>query len=497
MDRLKLINLDKTTLFSQAKALKDTHPELVPWDIENPNDIMNFVLNFYLESLERMGAWGNALAQEFTIGTAQTRENVLNHALQLGYVPTNRVASSVDVDITYQTPGSNVTMSPGDLVISARGNNGEKVFFENSENVTFLSTAAVLTGVPFVEGRTKSQVETSQGRAFQIFTINDKVVQDSVVVSVDGTEWTEAATFTGLGSTAQRYRLRILNEQTYQIIFGDGTNGEIPTEDVQITIEYRRGGGTRGNVKAETISTIEADSLGIMEEVTNPAAAVGGTDPESTEQIRYNAVRLPRLNNRIVTLRDIESFGDAYDGVSRTRAISNFNSPIVYIIPDGGGSPTTTLLEDVQADINEIVVLGHFVSVLAPNFKTVNLELNLVLNPAYKQSVVEGNVQTALQNLLDPLFRYEDGVWAREFGDPLKVSEVLATTRNVTGVMAVEILNPTPTAGSDVLVSVQDDEIITTTGSTITLNSVLSRNYEGTRNKSIKALFANPKYNSE
>ena len=497
MSKIQLINLDKETLLTEAEQLKNSIPELQDWDFTNQNDVLRFVLDFYLEQLERTAAWANALSQEFNIATAFSRDNIIDHATQLGYVPDNRVSANVGINITHNDPPSNTTILAGELRLSARGRDGKKVYFENENNFTLLNGSTNLNGVSFVEGRSRSKEFTSNGNAFQTFTITDKIADSSLSVEVDGTPWTEIDTFEVLGSSDERYRLRVLNLNTYQVIFGNGTNGKIPNNGATITLKYREGGGQRGNVGADTVTNIEVNpEPSLVTEATNPSAATGGVDPESIDSIRYNAVRLPRTNSRLVSINDIEAYGDSYTGVKRTKAYPNFTSPLVYIIPDGGGLPSSSLKSDLQIQMNDIIVLGNFITVLDPNFVTVNLTVNIVINPSYVRSTVESNAQTALENLLDPLEQDSNGSWKREFGEPLKVSEVVSAAISVNGVMAVEIQNPTPTVGSDILVDCNDDEIINLSGSTVTINSELSKDNEATTGRSIKTLYENPKYKS-
>lgn len=497
MSKVTFVNIDFDSLIAEAESKKNTIPALQQWDFDNPNDVLRFVLEFYVENLEKLGAWANALSQEWTIGTALSRESVIEHALQLGYVPTYRVSAEADVNLTHNDPASNTSIPAGALVLSAPGSDGKKVYFENKNNITLLSGQTTLSGVEVIEGRTRDKTFTSSGTSFQSIILNVPITEGSIKVFIDDVLWQETDTFVTLASGAERYRLRRLNQSTTQVLFGDNTNGKVPPEGSEIRIEYREGGGERGNVKAETITTIETNpQASLITAVTNPTSAGGGSDPESTEKIRYSAVRLPRLNNRIVSISDIEFYGDAYDGITRTKAYPNFNSPLVYIIPDGGGSPAAGLITDVQSDMNNIVVLGNKVTVSEPNYVTVTLEIDVVYNPSYLKSSVENSVDSALEDLLNPLLKSENGNWKREFGEPLRVSEIVNTVFNVPGVLAVEIQSPEPTASSDVLVSCNDDQIITNVGSTVTLEMIESKNYEYVSGKSVKTLFRNPKYDT-
>lgn len=493
-----IISQDYVTLFNEIKTLKNSKSNLVDWDIDNPNDIIRFTLDYYLLAIERLARFANNTSQEFNIATSLTRENIINHALQLQYIPTNYVSSHTLINFVITSSGSSVVAPAYSIVLVAAGNDGNAVYFTNIGALTFALSTTALNNQLFVEGVYTERLETSKGRAFTSIIVRDRIVDNTVRVFLNATEWTEIDSLLNAGSSSTRFLHRQLDEETHQFVFGDDTNGKIPVLGETIKISYLKGGGSRGNVLAGKITstfTIPSSLNGRITSLTNPADATGGRNPDSIERIRSLAIRLPRLNNRLVNDVDITTFCESYDGVARANVTPHINFPIVQIIPDGGGNPSNPLKDDVKAAVDEIIVSGYKVGVVNPKYITVTLELTIYTDPNYDQSTIQTYANEQIDNLLDPLNLGADGNWTRDFGEPVLLSEIYDLLINFPGVLSVEVVAPVTTPNSDILFECEIDEIFTNVGSTVTINLEVA-NTASTRSKLAKTVMINPKYKS-
>ena len=73
------------------------------------------------------------------------------------------------------------------------------------------------------------------------------------------------------------------------IRFGDDVFGEIPDGGSVFQVTYRVGGGSAGNVAADTIRKVDASASAYFPAVTNPFAATGGADAETNQQVLRRA----------------------------------------------------------------------------------------------------------------------------------------------------------------------------------------------------------------
>jgi len=494
-----IVNLSYSDLFNEIKTLKAGDSNLDGWDIDNPNDILRFVLDYYLLSLERLARFANNTSQEFSIATSLTRQNVINHALQLGYIPTNYVNSSVLINATITSLGSSATVDPYAIVLSAPASDGTAVYFTNPFTVTLPPSSVAVNSIPFIEGRLVTKTFTSSGEAFQSFIIRDRIVDYSIGVKVNNVTWTEIDTLLAAGASDTRFQYRRLDVETHQFIFGDNVNGSKPTGGVEIKITYVSGGGSRGNVKDSSITkivSVEGSSATRFTAVTNPNQSTGGSDPDSIERIRSLAIRVPRLQNRLASLDDIKSFAESYDGVARANVIPHINYPIVQIIPEGGGNPTLSLRNEVKGAIDERIVVGYKVGVVNPSYKGITLTVDLTIDPNYDSSTIQSYATTQLSNMLNPIFQEADGSWSRAFGEPVLLSDIYDRLISYPGILSVTVTSPTPPANttSDILASCDINEIFTNVSPTVITVTTTQASTFSMKQRADKTTLTNPKF---
>jgi predicted phage baseplate assembly protein len=114
--------------------------------------------------------------------------------------------------------------------------------------------------------------------------------------------------------------LEVENGGKASLRFGDGIYGMTPEAGVAMTVTYRIGNGVAGNVGADSLyHFVTTPGLGIVS-VTNPLAAVGGTDPESLAEVRLYAPQAFRTQERAVTEEDYAEVAQRHEDVDRAIA---------------------------------------------------------------------------------------------------------------------------------------------------------------------------------
>lgn len=132
-------------------------------------------------------------------------------------------------------------------------------------------------------------------------------------------------------STDQICDLRLNENKTYEITFGNGLNGKIPPKDSQIYIFYLDGNGLNGKIDQLAVQNAKISSnnnrLGISDKLyskiigaidnssnlnsmswTNYSSSSEFVEEESVEDIRRNAPEWFKTGNRLVTESDYEYF---------------------------------------------------------------------------------------------------------------------------------------------------------------------------------------------
>ncbi|MDJ0716953.1 MAG: putative baseplate assembly protein [Prochloraceae cyanobacterium] len=261
--------------------------------------------------------------------------------------------------------------------------------------------------------------------------------KSTLEVRVNGVLWQEVPSLYPLKPHDQSYIIRIEDDGTTSVTFGDGVKGSrLPTGLENITATYRQGIGTEGNVGAKSLSVLNSTPPAIAE-VINSLPATGGTPAESIKQVREKAPSTGRILDRIVSLQDFEDFARSFTGIGKAIATELWSeqTQIVHITiaSDAGESVPqesrlyTSLIEAIDAarDPLQQVVVDSYQPL------RFNIEAKLLVNPRYQSEVVALKARDALKKTFD--------FQVRNFGQPVTTAEAIAAIQNVEGVTAVDL----------------------------------------------------------
>ena len=248
------------------------------------------------------------------------------------------------------------------------------------------------------------------------------------------------------------------------IRFGDGTFGRLPAPGTVFTARYLSGGGTWGNVNADTIVTVaprQAEQLPVFRQAeqlpvlrcTNPFPATGGANEEAAASIRSRAPR--RFRDGLLSLTvpaDYESAvlafapgpdaenGDAGHGVlwarSAFRWTGSWLSALTLVDP-GADEPAGALAELAGLlDVRRLA--GSESSVRIARYLWLDLHVVVRAKPGRHRSDVEAAVLDALTPR--PRADGTTGFFGRDkwpFGRPLEASALVAAVQACAGVTSV------------------------------------------------------------
>lgn len=163
------------------------------------------------------------------------------------------------------------------------------------------------------------------------------------------------------------------SDKELEIMFGNGTFGKVGYGDY--IIEYLRTNGNTANQKIKSGDTINIPTSGIevydingnlldssivagLVQIVTTTDLDGGMDYETSEDIKFNAVKLSALNNTLVTDKDFEYlinykynvnmnvWGDNYEAKNRMGEVKDLNNMVFLTSPD--------LVYDFEENINNI-----------------------------------------------------------------------------------------------------------------------------------------------
>jgi hypothetical protein len=252
--------------------------------------------------------------------------------------------------------------------------------------------------------------------------------QYSPVLTSDGTTWYD---YDGDGGTTIR--------------FGDGNFGASPPPGTTFTVLYRVGGGSTGNVPADTIVTAAPGQpqAALISACTNPFPASGGTDAETSAQVR---VRAPQKFSaeplRTVQAADYVAAAQSLPWVQQAGSTFRWTGSWLTVLtsanPSGSEEPTIAQLAGLTELLNQRRLAGYDSYVLPPRYVSIDLRITVCGQPAAFASDVRAAVLARLQPGSAPggaTGFFDHSRWS--FGQPLESSSLLAAIQSCPGVAGV------------------------------------------------------------
>jgi predicted phage baseplate assembly protein len=257
-------------------------------------------------------------------------------------------------------------------------------------------------------------------------------------IRVNDLLWLEVPSLYGLGPRDQNYIVRLEDDGTTTVTFGDGISGaRLPSGQQNVVATYRTGIGPDGNVDAGSLSLLQTRPPGIRA-VSNPLAASGAAAGEDLDHARVNAPLKVLTLDRIVSLDDYENFARAFAAIGKAQAVA-FWSGERYLVHltvagangeavDPGSALYTSLLgaiDQARDPVQQVLVASY-----QPLFFDLQASV-LVDQPRYQVADVLAAVAAALRDA----FSFN----RRSFAQAVSAAEVVTIIQSVPGVIASDL----------------------------------------------------------
>ena len=256
-------------------------------------------------------------------------------------------------------------------------------------------------------------------------------------VRIDDILWAQAQSLHSAGPRDQVYLVRIDDDQSATVVFGDGKRGARPgTGAENVTATYRSGIGRAGQVPAGSLTLLQTRPPGVRG-VTNPVTASGAADPESLADARLNAPLTVLAMGRIVSIRDYEDFTAAFAGIGKAQAVEirEGEQSFVHITIagfDGASVPASSelyisLVDEVAASSDPIR------SFRIDSYQPLLFHIAATIRVDPRRRV--DAVISAVKETLRATFAFA----RRGFGHPVTAAEVVTAIQAVAGVESVDL----------------------------------------------------------
>lgn len=302
--------------------------------------------------------------------------------------------------------------------------------------------------IPATQGSTVAEVAGSgTGAASQAFVLGESpVIEGSVVLTIDGEEWTQVEDFFASSSVDQHYTVAIDSDGVATVTVGDGSNGHaVPTGTNNVDVSYRVGGAEDGNVGAGQIE-VSRTGLSRVRNITNPRAASGwiaqeGTGALGLERLKRDGVASLRTLHRAVSVHDVQYLATRWEvngayPFTRARAVENgygLKTIKLILVPTGVDTSSPTLRAELDAyfngDINEggveegVLVANQEVTSVDYTPKSVDVTVTV-------DGGSEAAIRAALLGQLQPLAQRDDTSWRWSFGQTVTLANLIGIITN-------------------------------------------------------------------
>lgn len=254
---------------------------------------------------------------------------------------------------------------------------------------------------------------------------------------VDGQPWREVQTLFAAGPHDRVFTVRADEHADIRVQFGDGTHGaRLPAGRGNVRASYRRGTGLAGQVPAHTITSLLARPVGVGR-VDNPLPARGAADLEDTSSARRRAPGSVRTLGRVISLSDYAEFARAFPGVAKAHAIHAVDGLTRRVSLTIAGRDGAAILPDdpVWIGLRAALRAAGDAQVLVHLRPAAVVPFELGGTITRDRSVLESTLRADLESALRARFGFD----ARDFGQPVYSSELLAAIQSVPGVLGVDL----------------------------------------------------------
>ena len=453
----KFTNLDFDQIKTSIKDYLRANSTFTDFDFEGSNFsvlIDTLAYNTYITAFN-----SNMIVNESFLDSATVRENVVSLARNIGYVPRSRTAARAQVTITGTTNQNTPTLTlQAGLVCVGSVNNTSYTFsipesittkVESNGSFTFnkINPSGEVTGIDIYQGTFLTKQFVVNGSIDQRFILDNPFIDTSTISvyvkgindSGLGVEYSSVDNILEVNSSSRIYLLQEVQDEKYELLFGDGLIGKKLENNSVITVNYivtdgKDGNGASsfsfsGSIKNASNATID---IGLVSIITNQSSQ-NGSEIESIDSVKYFAPRIYSSQYRAVTSRDYEAIiKKIYPDTESVTVIGGeelvppeFGSVSISIKPKNGTFVSDFNKQQIINKLKQYSISGINQKIIDLKILYVEIDSSIYYN--YSQISA---VETLKTKVISSLTEYSNSVDLNSFGGRFKYSKILQIIDN-------------------------------------------------------------------
>jgi len=472
MPLVNFSNVDFDQIKTSIKDYLRSNSNFTDYDFEGSNlsaIIDTLAYNTYITSYN-----ANMVTNEVFIDSATLRENVVSLARNIGYVPRSRKAAkaiiSFTVDCTNQTSVT-LTLKAGIVLTTANKFGGRNYTFAIPEDITVpvLSTGfANFDNVEVYEGTYINQTFTVSSRnPNQKFILPNVgidadlirvIVKDNELSSVRD-KYQKFDSLIGVGKDSMVYFLQEIENERYEVIFGDGVFGKKVEEPNFIEVSYITSSGADANglqnftFSGRLIDNGETSITTGISLVYTDQSSSGGSAIESIESVKKYAPQIYSSQNRAVTAADFEGLVpriyaeaesvSAYGGEELSPP--RYGEVFISVKPYNGVYLSSAVKDNIKNELRKYSCAGIITKILDLKYLYIETE-----STVYYDTSKVASPNSVKNTVVDNITNYGNSTQLNKFGARFKYSKYIgmidnsqsAITSNITTVYMRRDMEP-------------------------------------------------------
>ena len=419
MSLLNFTSLDFDQIKETLKQYLQSNSNFTDYDFEGSNlstilDVLAY--NTYITSYN-----ANMISNEVFIDSATLRENVVALARNIGYVPRSKKGSTATINFTVEPgitpPPTTITLKKGPVAAS-NAFGGQSFTFGVTKDVT----KPVIDGVAsFLDLDVKEGTVVDQKFPYSTNNINQRFILSNAGIDLSTLEvyvrpsatssllssYTrqdslfDAVTGSSITKDSLIYYIQEIEDEQYEIIFGDGIFGKELSDGNIVEVSYILTNGSDANGISNlsfagkctyTRNAVENTITSGISLITANIPSSGGDEIESVDSVKKFAPQIYSTQNRALTSNDYEILipNKIYP---ETQSISvyggeelvppQYGKVFISIKPRTGDFVPNAIKENIKRDLRKYSVAGIVPEILDLKYLYLETESKVYYNTSF------------------------------------------------------------------------------------------------------------------
>ena len=435
-------NLDFADLRAQIKDYLRANSDFSDFDFEGSNFSILIDLLAYNSYITAYNT--NMAVNECFLDSATLRENVVSLARNIGYVPRSTRSARAVINFSVNM-GDNetriVTLKAGQVALGAQ-QGGSYIFSIPDDFVatTDETNVARFNNLNIYEGiylQKTFKIDYSQPNQRFILP-NAQIDSTSIRVIVESTTkeiYTLYDNILRVDATSKLFLIQEIEDEQYEILFGDGILGKKPPAGATVTVNYIVSNGKLGNEarKFSFVGVLEDDqgqsvTSGISVVRTSQAAA-DGDNIEDISSIKYLAPRIYSSQYRAVTANDYTGIIPfVYPNVESVTSYGGeeleppeYGKVFISIKPKNGSFLSQITKDDISRQLKQYSIAGIKPEIIDLKYLYVEVDTSVY----YNSNAISDSAEL-VTSVTKALSSYSQSSDINAFGGRFKYSKIVS-----------------------------------------------------------------------